>query len=168
MLSPPITTDGLCFSENINASVIQRAALVIVEEAKDEFPNLASLVQSQKRDPVLKRSRSVISKVMSVHDDGELANGMTNIFKFSRSAPQLLQIQILPKVANWHLSSQQMMVAQAPVQTCLPMRHEDLLIANSFPARTVVVNLVYAIIICMVGKKFINFQQVLYCINEPA
>ncbi|XP_055489295.1 spermatogenesis-associated protein 9-like [Leucoraja erinacea] len=132
-----------------HATVVQRAALSIVEEAKDEFPNLTSLVQSQKREPVLKRSRNVMSKVMRMHNDEELANGMTNIFKFSRSTPQLLRTQQLPKMVNLHLSFHQPMIAQAQVETCLPMGHKHLPNVNYLPARTVITNLVYAIIICM-------------------
>ncbi|XP_067885821.1 spermatogenesis-associated protein 9-like isoform X2 [Heterodontus francisci] len=99
-----------------------------------------------------------MSKVMSMHNGEDLANGMTNIFKFSRSTPQLLRTQILPKMGKLHRNSHQLMTAQAQVKPSLPMERDHLLSVISFPARTVLNNLVYAsyaIIICMVG----NLQQ---------
>ncbi|XP_038661171.1 spermatogenesis-associated protein 9-like [Scyliorhinus canicula] len=133
-----------------HATVVQRAALGIVEEAKDEFPNLTLLVQSQKREPVLKRSRSIMSKVMSIHNGEDLANGMTNIFKFSRSTPQHLRTQLLPKMG--HRKSHQLMIAKAQIKPSLLMERDHLINAIYFPARTVISNLVYAsyaIITCM-------------------
>ncbi|XP_067885822.1 spermatogenesis-associated protein 9-like isoform X3 [Heterodontus francisci] len=93
-----------------------------------------------------------MSKVMSMHNGEDLANGMTNIFKFSRSTPQLLRTQILPKMGKLHRNSHQLMTAQAQVKPSLPMERDHLLSVISFPARTVLNNLVYAsyaIIICM-------------------
>ncbi|XP_067885820.1 uncharacterized protein [Heterodontus francisci] len=66
-----------------------------------------------------------MSKVMSMHNGEDLANGMTNIFKFSRSTPQLLRTQILPKMGKLHRNSHQLMTAQAQVKPSLPPTTEQ-------------------------------------------
>ncbi|XP_043577452.1 spermatogenesis-associated protein 9-like [Chiloscyllium plagiosum] len=93
-----------------------------------------------------------MSKVMRKHNDEELANGMTNIFKFSRSTPLLLRTQFLPKMGNLHRKAHQLMTAQAQIKPPQLMERDHPLNAISFPARAIINNIVcasYAIIICM-------------------
>ncbi|GCB65647.1 hypothetical protein scyTo_0007764 [Scyliorhinus torazame] len=93
-----------------------------------------------------------MSKVMSIHNGEDLANGMTNISKFSRSTPQHLRTQLLPKMGYLHRNSQQLMIAKAQIKPSHLMERDHLINAIWFPARTVINNLVYAsyaIITCM-------------------
>ncbi|XP_062828320.1 spermatogenesis-associated protein 9 isoform X2 [Anolis carolinensis] len=92
------------------AEMIQRAFLEIIDEIRDEFPNLLRLTSSnQQRDRTVKESGTVMGRVFSSPHGVIIRNGLTKISRSSKSIATFIQPQLAKKLAELNMLTRRLL-----------------------------------------------------------
>ncbi|XP_042311183.1 spermatogenesis-associated protein 9 [Sceloporus undulatus] len=122
------------------AEIIQRATLEIIDEIREEFPNLLRLTSSnQQNDRTVKESRSVMARVFSSAHGVTIRNGLTKISRSSKSIAKLIQPQLARKLAELNTVSRRFLnTLNGPKQPLYKVKNSSLFFYDviSYPAKT--------------------------------
>nr|XP_020648866.1 spermatogenesis-associated protein 9 [Pogona vitticeps] len=138
------------------AEIIQRAFLEIIDEIRDEFPNLLRLTNSnQQSNRPVKESGSLMARVFSSAHGAIIMNGLTKISRSSKSVAKLLQPQLAKKLAELNMISHRLLnTLSTPKQPLYRVKNRTVFFydAISYPARTALTSVMcasYAALICL-------------------
>nr|XP_056704905.1 spermatogenesis-associated protein 9 [Euleptes europaea] len=122
------------------AEIIQRIFLEIIDEIRDEFPNLLRLSSSnQQGETVVKESRSVVAKVFSSSHGRVIVNGLNKLSGSSKSIAKLLQPRLARNFAELNaISSRLLKNINTLKQPLYKMKDRNLFFYDviSYPAKT--------------------------------
>ncbi|XP_048360316.1 spermatogenesis-associated protein 9 [Sphaerodactylus townsendi] len=148
------------------AEIIQRAFLEIIDEIRDEFPNLLRLTSSnQQAEAVVQESESGVAKVFSSAHGTAIINGLNKLSRSSKSMAKLLQPRLAKNFAELNMISSRLLKnINAPKQPMYKMKDRKLCFYDviSYPAKTALTGvmcasyaaLIYlAIAICKILEK---------------
>ncbi|XP_060091659.1 spermatogenesis-associated protein 9 [Heteronotia binoei] len=91
------------------AEIIQRVFLEVIDEIRDEFPNLLRLSSSNQQEVVVQESGSVVAKVFSSAHGIVLVNGLNKLSRSSKSIAKLLQPRLAKKFAELKMISKRLL-----------------------------------------------------------
>ncbi|XP_054842138.1 spermatogenesis-associated protein 9 [Eublepharis macularius] len=122
------------------AEIIQRIFLEIIDEIKDEFPNVLRLTSSnQQAEAVVQESRSMVAKVFSSAHGAVIMNGLNKLSRSSKSIAKLLQPRLVRKFVELNMISDRLLKNRnAPKQPLYKMKDRKLFFYDviSYPAKT--------------------------------
>ncbi|XP_061478563.1 spermatogenesis-associated protein 9 [Rhineura floridana] len=122
------------------AEIIQRAFLEIIDELRDEFPNLLRLTSSnQQNDRTVQRSGSVVARVFSSDHGAIIMNGLSKLTHSSKSIAKFLQPHLLRKFAELNTLSYRLLEKlNAPKPPLYKMKDRTMFFYDviSYPAKT--------------------------------
>uniref|UniRef100_A0A8D0DN46 Spermatosis associated 9 n=1 Tax=Salvator merianae TaxID=96440 RepID=A0A8D0DN46_SALMN len=122
------------------AEIIQRAFLEIMDEIRDEFPNLLRLTSSnQQNDRTVQGSKSVMARVFSSPHAAVVMNGLTRISHSSKSFAKLLRPHILRKFEELSTASHRILKnVNAPKKPLYKIKDTKIFFYDviSYPAKT--------------------------------
>ncbi|XP_062828319.1 spermatogenesis-associated protein 9 isoform X1 [Anolis carolinensis] len=122
------------------AEMIQRAFLEIIDEIRDEFPNLLRLTSSnQQRDRTVKESGTVMGRVFSSPHGVIIRNGLTKISRSSKSIATFIQPQLAKKLAELNMLTRRLLnTLNGPKKPLLRVKNSTLFFYDiiSYPAKT--------------------------------
>ncbi|KAL7988897.1 hypothetical protein Chor_007816 [Crotalus horridus] len=110
-----------------SAGVIQRAILEIIDEIRDEFPNLLRLTRSnQETDRRVQKSESVITRAFYSAHGAIIMNGLTSLSRSSNSIAKVLQPQLARKLTELNILSRRLLrTSNTPKQPLYRMQVES-------------------------------------------
>ncbi|XP_063151476.1 spermatogenesis-associated protein 9 [Candoia aspera] len=130
------------------AEVIQRAFLEIVDEIREEFPNLLRLTRSnQETDHSVQKSESVITKVFYSAHGAIIMNGLTTLSQSSNSIAKILQPQLARKLTELNILSRRLFkTLNTPKQPLYRMKDKKVFFYDiiSYPAKTALTSVMCA------------------------
>ncbi|XP_062984687.1 spermatogenesis-associated protein 9 [Elgaria multicarinata webbii] len=122
------------------AEIIQRAFLEIIDEIRDEFPNLLRLTSSnQQSNHPVQESGSVIARVFSSTHGAIIMNGLTKLSRSSKSMAKFLKPQVAKKIAELSTVSHRLLKnLNIPKQPLYGMKDKTIFFYDiiSYPAKT--------------------------------
>ncbi|XP_066473007.1 spermatogenesis-associated protein 9 [Tiliqua scincoides] len=130
------------------AEIIQRVFLEIIDEIRDEFPNILRLTSSnQQSDQTMQGSRSVMARVLSSSHRAVIMNGLTKLSSSSKSVAKLLQPQLARKLAELNKISHRLLTkVNTPKQPLYKMKDKRIFFYDiiSYPAQTALTSVMCA------------------------
>ncbi|XP_077203756.1 spermatogenesis-associated protein 9 [Paroedura picta] len=122
------------------AEIIQRVFLEIIDEIRDEFPNLLRLTSSnQQGEVVAQESKSVVAKVFSSAHGAVLMNGLNKLSRSSKSVAKFLQPRLARNFAELNMISRRLLKNEnTPKQPLYETKEKKLLFYDviSYPTKT--------------------------------
>ncbi|KAJ6669743.1 hypothetical protein lerEdw1_000292 [Lerista edwardsae] len=129
------------------AEIIQRVVLEIIDEIRDEFPNILRLTGSnQESDHNMQESKSVMARVLS-SSHVVIMNGLTRLSSSTKSVAKLLQPQLAKKLAELNKISHRLVTqVNAPKQPLYKMKGKRVFFYDiiSYPAQTALASVMCA------------------------
>ncbi|XP_026528406.1 spermatogenesis-associated protein 9 [Notechis scutatus] len=130
------------------AGVIQRAILEIVDEIRDEFPNLLRLTRSnQETDHRVQKSESVITRAFYSAHGAIIVNGLTTLSQSSNSIAKVLQPQLARKLTELNILSRRLLItSNTPKQPLYRIKDKKVFFYDiiSYPAKAALTSLMCA------------------------
>ncbi|XP_058024867.1 spermatogenesis-associated protein 9 [Ahaetulla prasina] len=130
------------------AGVIQRAILEIVDEIRDEFPNLLRLTRSnQETDRRMQKSESVITRAFYSAHGTIIMNGLTTLSQSSNSIAKVIQPQLARKLTELNILSRRLLrTSNTPKQPLYRMKDKKVFFYDiiSYPAKAALTSLMCA------------------------
>ncbi|XP_053148655.1 spermatogenesis-associated protein 9 isoform X5 [Hemicordylus capensis] len=122
------------------AEIIQRAFLEIIDEIRDEFPNILRLTSSnQQSDRTVQGSGSVVARVFSSAHGAVIMNGLNRLSQSSKSIAKFLQPYLVRKFSELNKVSHRLLKKlNTPKQPLYKMKDRRLFLSDiiSYPAQT--------------------------------
>ncbi|XP_070592438.1 spermatogenesis-associated protein 9 [Erythrolamprus reginae] len=130
------------------AGIIQRAVLEIIDEIRDEFPNLLRLTRSnQETDRRVQKSEPVINRAFNSAHGAIIMNGLTKLSRSSNSIAKVLQPQLARKLAELNILSRRLLrTSNTPRQPLHRMKNKKVFFYDiiSYPAKAALTSLMCA------------------------
>ncbi|XP_013928758.1 PREDICTED: spermatogenesis-associated protein 9 [Thamnophis sirtalis] len=154
------------------AGVIQRAILEVIDEIRDEFPNLLRLTRSnqvnyfsynkltifvlnlkaflflfQETNPRVQKSESVITRVFYSAHGAIIMNGLTTLSQSSNSIAKVLQPQLVRKLTELNILSRRLLrTSNTPKQPLYKIKDKKVFFYDiiSYPAKAALTSLMCA------------------------
>nr|XP_020042672.1 spermatogenesis-associated protein 9 [Castor canadensis] len=127
---------------------IQKVIMDLIDEFKDEFPNILRLSQSnQKREPVPKTSKIRMAVALAKINRGTLIQGLNSISQSSKSVAKLLQPKLIYRLSELKgISHRLLREVNTPRQPLYNVQvgRGSLFEIISFPAKTALTSIMYA------------------------
>uniref|UniRef100_A0A8D2J847 Uncharacterized protein n=1 Tax=Varanus komodoensis TaxID=61221 RepID=A0A8D2J847_VARKO len=136
---------------NWGSEIIQRSFLEIIDEIRDEFPNLLRLTSSNQKP------RSVITRELSSTHGAIIMNGLTKLSRSSKSVAKFLQPRFARKITELSMISHHFLeTLNSPKQPLYGMKDRTMFFYDviSYPARTALTSVMcvsYAALIYLVS-----------------
>nr|XP_028604718.1 spermatogenesis-associated protein 9-like [Podarcis muralis] len=122
------------------AQIIQRLFLEIIDEIRDEFPNLLRLTSSnQDGNRTVQGSRSVVARVFSSAHAVMIRHGLGHLSRSSKSIAKFVQPHLIQKLAGLHrLSHCLLQKLNAPKQPLYKLKEKSIFLYDvlSYPTKT--------------------------------
>ncbi|XP_034956189.1 spermatogenesis-associated protein 9 [Zootoca vivipara] len=122
------------------AQIIQRVFLEIIDEIRDEFPNLLRLTSSnQDSNRTVQESRSVVARVFYSAHAVMIRNGLTHLSRSSKSIAKFVQPHLLRKLTDLQRVSHRLLQKlNAPKQPLYKLKDKSMFLYDviSYPAKT--------------------------------
>uniref|UniRef100_A0A670Y5H0 Spermatosis associated 9 n=1 Tax=Pseudonaja textilis TaxID=8673 RepID=A0A670Y5H0_PSETE len=133
------------------AGVIQRAILEIVDEIRDEFPNLLRLTRS---------NQSVITRAFYSAHGAIIMNGLTTLSQSSNSIAKVLQPQLARKLTELNILSRRLLItSNTPKQPLYRIKVGKFIFFYdiiSYPAKAALTSLMCASYAALIFLKKMN------------
>ncbi|XP_029428886.1 spermatogenesis-associated protein 9 [Rhinatrema bivittatum] len=130
------------------SQLLQRTAVDIIEEIKDEFPAIKQITtKSQSKEPILATSKTVLAKVLKSPKGTVVINGLIGLTKITDSTARYLRPQLTNKFLELNnISKCLLKIENSRRQSFYNIRNRKgfLLQMAAFPAKTVFTSLIYA------------------------
>ncbi|XP_060239562.1 spermatogenesis-associated protein 9 [Meriones unguiculatus] len=127
---------------------LQKAVMDLIDEIKDELPNILRLSEStQKNEPVQRTSKVRMALALAKINRGTIIKGLNSISSSSKSVAKLLQPQLACRLLELrHISHRLLREVNEPRQalTNIQVRKRSLFDIISFPAKTALTSILYA------------------------
>ncbi|XP_030047806.1 spermatogenesis-associated protein 9 [Microcaecilia unicolor] len=130
------------------SQLLQRTAVDIIDEIKDEFPIIMQLPKtSQSKEPVLTTSKTVLATVLKSPKGTAVVSGLIGLSRITNSTARHLQPQLTNKFVELNSMSNSLLKTQNIHDRPFNIldRKGSLLQAVSFPAKTAFTSLLYAL-----------------------